>query len=150
MLGELNEMQMNHFLLTQAVGRIACTDGKKPYIVPVTYMFDGKDIIGQTKEGKKLTIMRNNRNVCFEVDAMSNMVNWQSIIIDGTFSELKGTAATKARDHLFNHIWPYLTSSTIHSHEHETSLSSVNDINRVKPIMFRIKINKKTGRFEKQ
>ncbi|HEX7457156.1 MAG TPA: pyridoxamine 5'-phosphate oxidase family protein, partial [Ginsengibacter sp.] len=70
MLGELNEMQMNHFLLTQAVGRIACTDGKKPYIVPVTYMFDGKDIIGQTKEGKKLTIMRNNRNVCFEVDAM--------------------------------------------------------------------------------
>ena len=48
--------KMNHFLLTQAVGRIACTDGEKPYIVPVTYMFDGKDIVGQTKEGKKLTI----------------------------------------------------------------------------------------------
>lgn len=150
MLGELNEMQMNHFLLTQAVGRIACTDGKKPYIVPVTYVYDGKDIIGQTKEGKKLTIMRNNPNVCFEVDAMNNMVNWRCIIIDGTFSELKGAAAMKAREHLFNHIWPYLTSSTVHSHEHETSHESVNDINRVKPIMFRIKIKGKTGRFEKQ
>ena len=150
MLGELNEMQMNHFLLTQAVGRIACTDGKKPYIVPVTYMFDGKDIIGQTKEGKKLTIMRNNRNVCFEVDAMSNMVNWQSIIIDGRFIELKGAAAKKAREHLFNHIWPYLTSSTIHLHEHEASPASVNDVNRVKPVMFRITIKEKTGRFEKQ
>jgi nitroimidazol reductase NimA-like FMN-containing flavoprotein (pyridoxamine 5'-phosphate oxidase superfamily) len=150
MLGELNEMQMNHFLLTQAVGRIACTDGKKPYIVPVTYMFDGKDIIGQTKDGKKLTIMRNNPNVCFEVDAMNNMVNWRSVIINGTFSELKGTAAIKAREYLFNHIWPYLTSSSIHSHEHETSLLSVDDAGRVKPIMFRIKIKEKSGRFEKQ
>jgi uncharacterized protein len=150
MLGELNEIQMNHFLLTQAVGRIACTDGKKPYIVPVTYVYDGKDIIGQTREGKKLDMLRNNPNVCFEVDAMHNMANWRSIIINGTFSELKGTDADKAREYLFNQIWPYLTSSTIHSHEHEASHASVNDVNRVKPIMFRIKIKEKTGRFEKQ
>jgi len=94
--------------------------------------------------------MRNNPNICFEVDAMNNMANWRSIIIDGTFSELKGAAAMKAREHLFNPIWPYLTSSTVHSHEHETSLASVNDTNRVKPIMFRIKIKEKSGRFEKQ
>lgn len=150
MLGELNEMQMNNFLLSQAVGRIACTDGKKPYIVPVTYFYDGKNIIGQTNEGKKLNIMRNNPNVCFEVDAMSNMANWQSVIIDGTFSELKGAAATKARNYLFNHVWPYLTSATIHSHEHGISLTGVNDSNRIKPIMFKIKIKEKTGRFEKQ
>jgi len=150
MLGELNELQMNHFLLTQAIGRIACTDGKKPYIVPVTYAYDGKDIIGQTREGKKLTILRKNPNVCFEVDAMNNMVNWRSVIIDGTFSELKGAEADKARDYLFNHIWPYSTSSTIHSHEHEASHESVNDVNRIKPIMFRITIKEKSGRFEKQ
>jgi nitroimidazol reductase NimA-like FMN-containing flavoprotein (pyridoxamine 5'-phosphate oxidase superfamily) len=150
MLGELNELQINHFLLTQAIGRIACTDGKKPYIVPVTYVYDGKDIIGQTREGKKLAILRKNPNVCFEVDAMNNMANWRSVIIDGTFSELKGKAADNARDYLFNHIWPYLTSSTIHSHEHEASHESVNDVNRIKPVMFRIEVNEKTGRFEKQ
>ncbi|MGZ4090680.1 MAG: pyridoxamine 5'-phosphate oxidase family protein [Bacteroidia bacterium] len=150
MLGELNEMQMNNFLLSQAVGRIACSDGKKPYIVPVTYVYDGKYIIGQTKEGKKLHIMRNNPNVCFEVDSMNNMANWRSVVINGIFSELKGVAATKARDYLFNHVWPYLTSATIHSHEHETSLANIDDNNRIKPIMFRIKIKEKTGRFEKQ
>ena len=150
MLGELNELQINHFLLTQAIGRIACTDGKKPYIVPVTYVYDGKDIIGQTREGKKLTILRKNPNVCFEVDAMNNMANWRSVIIDGTFIELKGENADKARDYLFNHVWPYLTSSTIHPHQHETSRASVNDVNRIKPIMFRIKVKSKTGRFEKQ
>ncbi len=47
MLGELNELQIDHLLLSQSVGRIACTDGKVPYIVPVTYVFDGKAIIGQ-------------------------------------------------------------------------------------------------------
>lgn len=94
--------------------------------------------------------MRNNPNVCFEVDVMNNMVNWRSVIINGTFSELKGAEADEAREYLFNHIWPYLTSSTIHSHEHESSHASVNDVNRIKPIMFRIKVKEKTGRFEKQ
>ena len=150
MLGELNEMQINNFLLSQAVGRIACSDGKKPYIVPVTYVYNGKDIIGQTTEGKKLHIMRNNPNVCFEVDSMSNMANWRSVIVNGVFNELKGVAATKARNYLFNHVWPYLTSSTIHSNEHETSVSNIDDSNRIKPVMFRIKVKDKTGRFEKQ
>ncbi len=150
MLGELDDMQMNHFLLSQAVGRIACTDGKKPYIVPVTYVYDGKDIIGQTKEGKKLNILRTNSNVCFEVDAMQNMANWQSVIINGTFHELKGKEAEKARNYLFNHMWPFLTSATIHPHEHEVSVSGVDDTNRIKPVMFRIRVKEKTGRFEKQ
>jgi nitroimidazol reductase NimA-like FMN-containing flavoprotein (pyridoxamine 5'-phosphate oxidase superfamily) len=73
MFGTLNEMQMNHFLLSQTGGRVACTNGKIPYFVPVTYIYNGKDIITQTKEGMKLDIMRKNPNVCFEVDSMSNM-----------------------------------------------------------------------------
>ena len=60
MLGELNETQMNNVLLSQCIGRLACTDGKQPYIVPVTYVFNGKDIYGQTNEGTKLDIMRKN------------------------------------------------------------------------------------------
>jgi nitroimidazol reductase NimA-like FMN-containing flavoprotein (pyridoxamine 5'-phosphate oxidase superfamily) len=149
MLGTLNEMQIDHFLLSQTVGRIACTDGKVPYIVPITYMYDGTDIISQTIEGKKLAIMRTNPNVCFEVDSMSNMANWQSVIISGTFRELKGKEAIKARDYLFNHLWPLLTSSTIHPHEHGVS-AEVDDTNRIKPVMFKIKVRNKSGRFERQ
>ena len=149
MLGELDEMQINHFLLSQTVGRIASTDGKRPYIVPVTYVFDGKDIIGQAREGMKVKMMRANPNVCFEVDAMSNMANWQSVILFGTFYELKGKEAEKARDYLFHHVWPLLTSSTLHPHEHEVS-GKPDDSNRIKPVMYRIKITEKSGRFEKQ
>ena len=150
MLGELNELQIDHLLLSQFVGRIGCTDGKKPYIVPVTYVFDGKYIIGQSRPGFKVNIMRKNPNVCFEVDSIMNMTNWQSAIISGKFSELNGKEADTARDYMFNHMWPLLTSATIHPHEHEVSTSAVDDANRVKPIMYRIRVDEKTGRFEKQ
>jgi nitroimidazol reductase NimA-like FMN-containing flavoprotein (pyridoxamine 5'-phosphate oxidase superfamily) len=149
MLGELNETQINNLLLSQAIGRIGCVNGKLPYIVPVTYVFDGKDIYGQTHEGTKLDIMRRNPNICFQVDTILNMANWQSVVVFGTFRELKGKAATKARDYLYNRVLPLMTSSTIHSHEHQV-LSKVDDSSRIKPLMYQIKIKTKTGRFEKQ
>lgn len=149
MLGELNETQVNNVLLSQAIGRIGCIDAKHPYIVPVTYMFDGVNIYGQTHEGMKLDMMRKNPNVCFQVDMIINMANWQSVIVNGTFQELKGKEADKARNHLYNTVLPLMTSSTIHTHEHQVS-GKVDDSNRMKPVMYCIKIKKKTGRFEKQ
>ncbi len=149
MLGALNESQINNLLVSQVVGRIGCSNNKQSYIVPVTYVFDGVDIIGQTHAGMKLDMMRLNPNVCFQVDTIMNMANWQSVVIQGVFKELKGKQAIKARDYLYNHVLPLMTSSTIHSHEHEVT-GKIDDSNRVKPVMYHIKIKEKTGRFEKQ
>lgn len=149
MLGQLNDTQIRNILSSQAVGRLACTDGKQPYIVPVTYAYDGKYIYGQTIEGLKLKMLRKNLNVCFEVDMMTDMRNWQSVLVFGKFQELKNKEAQKARDILFGHVFPLLTSSTIHSYGHETT-GKVDDSTRVKHVMYRIKIRKITGRYEKQ
>lgn len=149
MLGELNETQINNILLSQAIGRLGCISDKHPYIVPLTYVYDGKDIYGQTHEGLKLDMMRKNPNICFQVDLIINMANWQSVIVTGTFQELKGKEAEKAREYLYNAVLPLMTSSTIHTHEHNVS-GKVDDSSRVKPVMYKIKIKKKTGRFEKQ
>ena len=48
MLGELKEMQIRNLLSSQVIGRLACSNGKQPYIVQVTYAYDGKCIYGQT------------------------------------------------------------------------------------------------------
>lgn len=149
MLGNLNKTQINNLLLSQCVGHIGCTDGKQPYIVPVTYVFDGKNIYGQTTPGTKLEMMRKNPEVCFQVDSILNMTNWQSVLVFGLFQELKGNAAIKARAYLYDHVLPLMTSSTVHTHQHEVS-SKVDDKNRIKPIMYRIRTKKMTGRFEKQ
>jgi nitroimidazol reductase NimA-like FMN-containing flavoprotein (pyridoxamine 5'-phosphate oxidase superfamily) len=149
MLGQLNDDQIENVLSSRVVGRIACADGKQPYIVPVTYTYDGEYIYGQTNEGMKLNILRKNKNVCFEVDMMSDMRNWQSVIVYGKFEELKDKEAEKARDILFGRVFTLMTSSTIHAHEHEAT-AKVDDSTRVKHVMYRIKIKNKTGRFEKQ
>lgn len=149
MLGQLSEAQINNVLASQVIGRLACTNGMEPYIVPVTYTYDGKYIYGQTNEGAKLKMLRKNPNVCFEVDMMTDMRNWQSVIVYGRFEELKDKKEKEARDILFGRVFSLQTSSTIHAYGHEET-GKVDDSTRVKHVMYRIKIKKKTGRFEKQ
>jgi nitroimidazol reductase NimA-like FMN-containing flavoprotein (pyridoxamine 5'-phosphate oxidase superfamily) len=149
MLGKLTSTQINNILSSQSVCRLACTDGKKPYVVPVTYAYDGKFIYGQTQEGTKLNILRKNPHVCLQMDIMNSMNNWQSVMVQGTFEELKNKAADTAREYLFSKVLTLMTSSTIHNFEHENA-SKVDDSNRIKTIMYRIKIKEVTGRFERQ
>jgi len=149
MLGELNDIEIKNVLSSQVLGRLACTDGRQPYIVPLTYTYDGDFIYGQVNEGMKLNMLRKNPKVCFEVDIMSDMRNWKSVQVFGEFQELKNKNAEKARGILFNRVFPLLTSSTVHAHEHEEK-GEIDDSNRVKDIMYRIKIKKFTGRFEKR
>ncbi len=148
MLGQLTHTQIVNVLSSQVMGRLACTDGKHPYIVPVTYAYDGEYIYGQANEGTKLSILRKNPNVCFEIDMMTDMANWQCVLVFGKFEELKMEDAKKARDILFSRVFTLMTSSTIHAHEHEVT-GELDDNNRVKRVMYRIKIEKLTGRYER-
>lgn len=147
MLGTLNREQINNILSSQVVGRLGCTDGKSVYVVPVTYTYDGQYIYGQTRPGKKLDILRKNPTVCFEIDVMTDMRNWQSILVYGKFQELTKEEAEKARDILYNRIYTLATSATIHSFGHEGSDSDVSQ-KKEGPIMYKIVIDEITGRFE--
>jgi nitroimidazol reductase NimA-like FMN-containing flavoprotein (pyridoxamine 5'-phosphate oxidase superfamily) len=149
MLGELNEIQIRNVLASQVLGRVACTDGKQPYIVPVTYVYDGVYIYGQTNEGEKLKILRKNPKLCFETDIMTDMTNWQCVLVFGEFEELAKEEAEKARAILFGRVFSLMTSTTLHKHEHEAT-NPEDDSNRIRTVMYRIKINKLSGRFEKR
>jgi nitroimidazol reductase NimA-like FMN-containing flavoprotein (pyridoxamine 5'-phosphate oxidase superfamily) len=127
MIGELNSNQIENVLSSQAVGRLACSDGKQPYIIPVTYAYDGKYIYGQLIEGMKLKVLRKNPKVCFGVDILTNMANWQSVLIYGVFEELKNSEAKKAREFLFDRVFPLMTSSTIHPFGHEEKGKVIDD-----------------------
>lgn len=147
MQGELDHTQINNILSSRAVGRLACTDGTHPYIVPVTYAYDGTYIYGQTNDGHKLNIMRKNPHVCFETDVMTDMCNWQSVIVYGRFEELNGEESEKAREILFGRVYSLKTENAVHPFGHEAN-SEVKNHTRVKQVMYRIKIVKMTGRFE--
>ena len=148
MIGVLTTDQINNVVSSQSVCRIACTDGKSPYISPVVYAFDGQHLIFQSRPGKKINYLRKNPAVCIEIDIINNLNNWKSVLVYGTFEELKNKEADEARKFLFNKTHTLMTVSAVHPFEHSNTLPTLEDSNRIKKIMCRINIKEMTGRYE--
>ena len=148
MLGQLSEEEINSFLESQIVGRIACHADNESFIVPITYVYKDGYIYGHSQEGRKIHMMRKNSKVCFEVDYMENLNHWQSAIIWGDYEEIEAeedkiNTLKLLTDRLFN----MEASETMmkpayhlpHPHPHNAG---------VKAIAFRIKPYGMSGRFE--
>ncbi len=147
MFGQLNEEQIEQLLQRQYVGRIGCTANHVVYVVPVGYAYDGTSVYAHSLEGMKITMMRENPEVCFEVDDTSDISNWQSVIGWGTFEELAGEERVEAIKLLAFKNIPVVASKTAKLLPEYPFYPS--DFNEMEGIVYQIKLNKKTGRFEK-
>lgn len=147
MLGLLDNIQIEEVLTRQIMGRIGCCGDGVTYIVPISYAYDGEYVYGHATEGMKIDIMRQNTDVCFEVEEMKDMANWKSVIAWGTFEELTDqTQRKKGLQTLVDRVLPLISSETTHLSPQWPF--PVSDINTIKGIVFRIRLEKKTGRFE--
>src|SRR5688572_26624824 len=147
MLGTLKPGDVEDFLNTQVVGRIATHADGETYIVPISYAYDGQYIYCHTNEGKKVSMMRKNPKVCFEVDELKNMGNWKSVITQGVFEELKNKEERNAAMYiLLDRNLPLISSVTTHLGEQWPFQPK--DISEIEGIVFRILITEKSGRFE--
>lgn len=150
MLGELTEKEIEEVLTTNVVGRIGCSSGQRIYVVPVTYVYDGESVIGHTVEGMKIDFLRENPACCFEVDDIKDISDWESVIAWGTFEELKGEEAQKASDLLMNRIAPIVPDDTSQSHRMGPLPTGRQATFEKNPIIYRIRIKEKSGRFERR
>ena len=150
MLGELNRSQIDEILGSQAVGRIGCHAGGKTYVVPVTYVYDGAShVYFHSKEGLKIRMMRANPSVCFEVDVVFDLANWQSVIAWGRFEELTGEAAAGGLELVMKRLLPFITGETT-TPSHGLSGSPHFEKLRSEVIVGRLTLTDITGRFEKR
>jgi nitroimidazol reductase NimA-like FMN-containing flavoprotein (pyridoxamine 5'-phosphate oxidase superfamily) len=90
---ELTEGEIEGLLLGQRVGRIGCSAGGVTYVVPVVYAWERGFVYVYTTEGLKVSMIRENPHVCFEVDVSLPGGGWRSVIIQGHAHELTGDAA---------------------------------------------------------
>ncbi|MGV3504554.1 MAG: pyridoxamine 5'-phosphate oxidase family protein [Adhaeribacter sp.] len=149
MLGNLNPEQIDYVLHSQVVGRIGCAAAGRVYLVPITYVYDGQYLYCHTREGLKVQMMRQNPQICFEVDIIQDMAHWQCVIIQGQYQELSGQEGQDARRMLLNRISPLLVSETSMpggSQEFHQPLTG----GPAMPVTFRIEIKEKSGRYEKR
>jgi hypothetical protein len=152
MLGDLTPEQIEDILLNHSAGRIGCTDGLKPYVVPVSYAYNGSYLVAHSKPGMKIDIMRKNPIVCFQVDEIDDLTNWRSVIVWGNYEEV-----TDPRERYY--AMKFLVSHLLQHHASE--VAGVAEMRRMldrpehelpvqRPIVYRIRIKEKTGRFEKR
>ncbi|MFH0756677.1 MAG: pyridoxamine 5'-phosphate oxidase family protein [Bacteroidota bacterium] len=60
---------LEEILAGAVICRLALMDGDRPYILPFNYGFqDGSIYIHSAPEGKKIDLLRENNQVCFEVE----------------------------------------------------------------------------------
>ena len=150
MLGELSASEIEDLLHKQIVGRIGCHDKDVVYVVPISYAYDDNCIYCHAYEGKKIDIMRMNPKVCFQVDEMRDMANWQSVMAWGKFEELSGDEEkAKALLFLLHRRLPSPSSITTHlGKSWPFTPPNRDDLVNIPGVTFRISLTEKTGRFE--
>jgi nitroimidazol reductase NimA-like FMN-containing flavoprotein (pyridoxamine 5'-phosphate oxidase superfamily) len=148
MFGKLNTTEIDELIHQQFIGRIGCHADGITYIVPISYAYDGAFIYGRTFEGMKISMMRKNPKVCFEVDNTKNLANWQSVIAWGEFEELEDSRErAEGLQKLYARVLPIISSETMHITPQWPFPAG--EINQIEGIVYRIRLTEKTGRLEK-
>ncbi|MCX6217208.1 pyridoxamine 5'-phosphate oxidase family protein [Spirosoma sp.] len=139
MLRDLSPEVTDHLLSTQFFGRIGCAADGQVLVLPVSYLYDGQAIYGQTCEGTKTRLLRKNPAVCFEVDDSCGPDCWRSVVVQGVYEELQGDERVYAEQRLGpGRIAPV----------REAAVGETNTERPAANVVYRIRILSKTGRTE--
>jgi uncharacterized protein len=149
MIGRLCSEQIEEILSSNSLGRIGCKDSTQVYIVPINYVYDGNSIIAHSVYGMKIEMMRQNPDVCFQVDKIKDHSNWQSVIAWGEYKELTDERERYEAMKIFvertmrlkiseTAIPPELSEGRVHPRSP----------GNIKPVIYRIILTEKTGRYE--
>lgn len=150
MIENLKTKESIHLLRVNYIGRLAFISQGNPYVVPITYYYDetSNSILGYSAEGHKINAMRKNRSVSLEVDEITSVNNWQSILAHGVFEELQGSEAKFLLHRFAQGVKNIIIRKEKTVPKSISEFSSKLDSPQA-PIVFRIQIFKITGKRRK-
>lgn len=73
---EIKDPEILREILNQSeVCRIALCDGEKPYLVPMNFAYsENRLYLHSATSGRKINILKENNNICFQMDIKTQMV----------------------------------------------------------------------------
>lgn len=135
MIGVLSPDEIDDVLQRHRVGHLACASNDRPYVVPITYAYDGCCIYAYSGLGRKIDTMREQPLVCFQVDEQDGPSEWRSVIAEGRYEELRDDAARREALALLG-----ITNGAV-----SRALHAGNGA-----VVFRIRLTERSGRFERR
>jgi nitroimidazol reductase NimA-like FMN-containing flavoprotein (pyridoxamine 5'-phosphate oxidase superfamily) len=136
MIGVMTDYEVEALLGRQRIGRIACSTNDRPYVVPITYAYDGTYVYAYSGLGRKIDVMREQPLVCFEVDEVDGDASWRCVVAEGVYEEL--TEEDTRHEAL----------ARLAADGAQVVPRSLNGSHRL--VVFRIRLTERSGRFERR
>ena len=106
---DMSPAEMHALLQRESFGHLGCSRDGRPYVVPMHYAYDGKELYFFTTEGMKTQFIRSNPQVCLQVEEITDSANWRSVMVVGEAVELTAAPEMQRAMKLITERNPSLT-----------------------------------------
>ncbi len=101
--------EMHALLQRESFGHLGCSRDGRPYVVPMDYAYDGKELYFFTTEGMKTQFIEANPKVCLQVEEITDRTHWRSVMVIGKAEQLTNAEETQRAMRLITERNPSLT-----------------------------------------
>jgi uncharacterized protein len=101
--------EMHALLQRESFGHLGCSRDGRPYVVPMDYAYDGKELYFFTTEGMKTQFIAANPKVCLQVEEITDRTHWRSVMVIGQAELLTNAQETQRAMKLITERNPSLT-----------------------------------------
>jgi nitroimidazol reductase NimA-like FMN-containing flavoprotein (pyridoxamine 5'-phosphate oxidase superfamily) len=137
----LSQQECGELLKRVPMGRLACSLDDQPYVVPVGFSYEPDHIYIFSTLGKKIEWMRNNPKVCLQADEIGSRSNWSSVVVTGTYLELREPQHSAEREHALEQLEQYSEYWQVPIAERREQTSDLS----IETVFFRIEIGSMSG-----
>ena len=135
MISPMSEDETRELIKHGRIGRLGCIADGEPYVVPVSYLFEGDSVYVHSYKGRKVDALRENPRACFQVDDIIDEYHWRSAIAFGHFEEVTDAEVRAWVVRRFLTHFPHLTPvESVPVHDGSSSV-----------VVFRIRVERMTG-----
>jgi len=92
---DMSPAEMHALLRRESFGHLGCSREGRPYVVPMHYAYDGKELYFFTTEGMKTQFIGVNPQVCLQVEEVSDSSHWRSVMVIGRAEQLTNKDETQ-------------------------------------------------------
>jgi nitroimidazol reductase NimA-like FMN-containing flavoprotein (pyridoxamine 5'-phosphate oxidase superfamily) len=80
--------EMHALLQRGSFGHLGCARAARPYVVPMHYAYDGKELFFFTTQGMKTQFIDANPQVCLQVEEITDSTHWRSVMVIGKAEQI--------------------------------------------------------------
>ena len=106
---DMSPAEMHALLQRASFAHLGCSRDGRPYVVPMNYAYDGKELYFFTTEGMKSEFIEANPQVCLQAEEVTDSSHWRSVMVIGRAERLKTRDDTQRAMQLIVERNPSLT-----------------------------------------